>query len=177
MPEFGVARDVPTNLDLERCLAIASTWLEACQEQHPACTIEEAALLPSRLLDLGTGKRVDEVHLREFRNVDRDHIRYMTLSHCWGKEEFLTTTKSTLLERKTGILVSQLPKTFQDAIEITHGLGTRYLWIDSLCIIQDDISDWEFESAKMASIYSGSFRVDESNTNQFIHGKSISLHL
>jgi hypothetical protein len=47
-----------------------------------------------------------------------------------------------------------LPKTFQDAIQITRGLGFRYLWIDSLCIIQDDLEDWRIESATMARIYS-----------------------
>ena len=47
-----------------------------------------------------------------------------------------------------------LPKTFQHAIQITRGLGFRYLWIDSLCIIQDDPEDWRIESATMAQIYS-----------------------
>ncbi|PQE03115.1 heterokaryon incompatibility protein [Rutstroemia sp. NJR-2017a BVV2] len=46
--------------------------------------------------------------------------------------------------------------TFQNAVQITRALGLRYLWIDSLCIIQDDKDDWQFESAKMANIYLGS---------------------
>lgn len=51
----------------------------------------------------------------------------------------------------------ELPKTFQEAIALTRKLGVRYLWIDSLCIIQDDHHGWEVESAKMATIYSLSY--------------------
>jgi len=50
-----------------------------------------------------------------------------------------------------------LPKTFQDAVKITQRIGKRYLWIDSLAIIQDDTQDWESEAAKMAVIYENSF--------------------
>ncbi|PVH85645.1 HET-domain-containing protein, partial [Cadophora sp. DSE1049] len=59
----------------------------------------------------------------------------------------------TLAERYRNIMFSQLPKTFQDAVQITRALGFRFLWIDSICIIQDDKTDWEIESAKMAGIY------------------------
>lgn len=64
-----------------------------------------------------------------------------------------TTTRESLAERYRNIPFSQLPKTSQDAVQITRALGFRYLWIDSLCIIQDDTTDWELESAKMAGIY------------------------
>lgn len=56
-----------------------------------------------------------------------------------------------------GIVWSDLPKTFQDAIEITRALGFSHIWINSLCIVQDDDYDWALESSKMASIYSNSF--------------------
>jgi hypothetical protein len=63
------------------------------------------------------------------------------------------TTNSTLPNHKQGIYVNTLPKTYQDAILITRQLGRRYIWIDSLCIIQDSKSDWESEAAKMADVY------------------------
>lgn len=69
----------------------------------------------------------------------------------------LTTTLDTIAQRRLNIKFSELPKTFQDAVHITRALGLRYLWIDSLCIIQDDKRDWEIESAKMAGIYTGSY--------------------
>jgi hypothetical protein len=50
--------------------------------------------------------------------------------------------------------ISSLPLTFQDAILITRKLGYQYLWIDSLCIVQDSSQDWQRESVKMSEIYS-----------------------
>jgi hypothetical protein len=58
--------------------------------------------------------------------------------------------------RKKGIAWNELSETFQNAIVITEKLGLRYLWIDSLCIIQDNLLDWEIESKNMADIYEGS---------------------
>jgi hypothetical protein len=81
---------------------------------------------------------------------------YTTLSHCWAEAQIITTTKATFLSRMKQITWMSLSKTFQDAIIITHKLGLRFIWIDSLCIIQDDILDWETESKKMASIYESS---------------------
>ena len=46
-----------------------------------------------------------------------------------------------------------LPKQFQDAVLVTRMLGIQYLWIDSLCIIQDSPEDWQEQSALMGQIY------------------------
>ena len=78
---------------------------------------------------------------------------YCALSHCWGSSKPLCTTKATLGERESGIPQHLLPQTFQNAIVVTRRLSIRYLWIDSLCIIQDDKLDWQRESACMASVY------------------------
>lgn len=56
-------------------------------------------------------------------------------------------------ERSKGIEFHDLPKTFQDAVSVTRSLGIRYLWIDSLCILQGDVHDWEVESGRMAEVY------------------------
>ncbi|KAH7321963.1 heterokaryon incompatibility protein-domain-containing protein [Rhexocercosporidium sp. MPI-PUGE-AT-0058] len=69
----------------------------------------------------------------------------------------IQTTRSSLTAWTRGIPWQELPKTFQDAIIVTRELGVRYLWIDALCIVQDDTQDWEIESAKMASVYSNSY--------------------
>jgi len=69
----------------------------------------------------------------------------------------ITTTKDTLPERYSGILWQNLPLSFQDAITATAELGIRYLWIDSLCIVQDDATDWSEQSSKMAEIYANSY--------------------
>ncbi|KAJ5999400.1 HET-domain-containing protein [Penicillium sp. IBT 35674x] len=52
-----------------------------------------------------------------------------------------------------GIAYEILPKTFQDAVVFTRKLGYRFLWIDSLCIVQDDSEDWLAEAGRMAGIY------------------------
>jgi hypothetical protein len=80
--------------------------------------------------------------------------RYIALSHCWGKEQLITTTQATFWDRVSGIPLDSLPKTFQDAVQLTRRLKIRYLWIDSLCIIQDSASDWKKEAALMDSVYS-----------------------
>jgi Heterokaryon incompatibility protein (HET) len=79
--------------------------------------------------------------------------QYATLSHCWGKAQPLTTTSATLEERLRGIPLTLLPQTFGEAIHLTRKFQLQYLWIDSLCIIQDSRNDWEVESAKMDQIY------------------------
>lgn len=64
------------------------------------------------------------------------------------------TFKDNIDDRIQGIEVHKLPKTFQDAVRVTRELGKRYLWIDSLCIIQDDPDDWKREAMKMETVYS-----------------------
>jgi hypothetical protein len=55
------------------------------------------------------------------------------------------------------ISYDEMSKSFKDAIVVARALGIRYLWIDSLCICQDDYNDWEREAAKMGSVYSNSY--------------------
>jgi hypothetical protein len=79
---------------------------------------------------------------------------YVSLSHCWGDSVYpAKTTSQTLDQNRKSIPWSTLPKTFQDAIFFTRWLRIRYLWIDSLCIIQDSREDWLEESVKMMHIY------------------------
>lgn len=70
-----------------------------------------------------------------------------------------TLTRDSISERFRNIPLRDLPKTFVDAITLVKRLGTRYLWIDSLCIIQDDADDWARESARMSDVYSGAHLV------------------
>lgn len=85
-----------------------------------------------------------------------DSIPYATLSHCWGNIDFLKLTTKIQASFLVSIPISELSQTFRDAIEITRQLGVQFLWIDSLCIIQDDPKDWELEASKMGAVYRGS---------------------
>ena len=77
----------------------------------------------------------------------------MTLSHCWGGTVPLTLTSATFAKFIVDIPYFDLPRTFQEAIRITRNFGIRYLWIDSLCIIQESREDWKREAAMMGEVY------------------------
>ncbi|TRX92944.1 hypothetical protein FHL15_006082 [Xylaria flabelliformis] len=81
--------------------------------------------------------------------------RYCALSHCWGSPNNrpLRTVKENLESHLAGIPLSKLPKTFLEASILTRELGIDYLWIDSLCIVQDDPDDWFREAQVMGSVY------------------------
>ena len=83
---------------------------------------------------------------------------YTTLSYSWGTGASgpSRTTKNNFHEHLCDISWSKLTKTVQDAIYVTHALDIKFLWVDSLCIIQDDPKDWENEAAKMSDIFAGS---------------------
>jgi hypothetical protein len=77
----------------------------------------------------------------------------MTLSHCWGKANFMKLTNESIRDFRQGISVETLPKTFQDAIKFARELEVRWLWIDALCIIQYDKDDWQEQSKQMHDVY------------------------
>lgn len=81
--------------------------------------------------------------------------RYCALSHCWGPPEKqpLTTTRVNIQNHLLGIPLKQLPKTFRDTVRLAQGIGIKYVWIDSLCIIQGDSQDWHSEAKEMGTIY------------------------
>ncbi|PMD19341.1 heterokaryon incompatibility, partial [Hyaloscypha hepaticicola] len=66
--------------------------------------------------------------------------------------------------------LATLPKTFQDAVLITRDLGVRYLWIDSLCIIQDSDEDWEQEAARMSEVYANGYVMLAAHGSENCHG-------
>ncbi|KIW18650.1 hypothetical protein PV08_02939 [Exophiala spinifera] len=82
---------------------------------------------------------------------------YVALSHRWGKIMPLTLRKNDVETFKSGMPLSKLPKRFQDAVEIARWMDIDYIWIDSLCIIQDSDADWSSESSKMGDIYANSY--------------------
>ncbi|KAG9246096.1 hypothetical protein BJ878DRAFT_417674, partial [Calycina marina] len=73
---------------------------------------------------------------------------YACLGHCWGTSKHFMTEESSLSERRGCIRTADMPNTFKFAIEITRNPGMQYLWIDSLCIVQDSQNDWAQETAK-----------------------------
>ncbi|KAF2469748.1 HET-domain-containing protein, partial [Lindgomyces ingoldianus] len=84
---------------------------------------------------------------------------YVTLSHCWGGVDFARLLKGTLHNFQERIPLNELPLTFRDTIHFARRLSSkvRYIWIDSLCIIQDDFDDWLAESTQMYEVYRNSY--------------------
>ncbi|KAK0666982.1 heterokaryon incompatibility protein-domain-containing protein [Cercophora samala] len=136
-----------------------SQWLELCHQGHDTCIPPGSALhtkqwYPSRLISVQAGS----VRLIETMETTLTGP-YLTLSHRWPANASVYTQLKgdNLGSLKTGVDVACLSQVFQDAIVYTRRLGVDYIWIDSLCIIQDSKEDWEAESATMADIYSRSY--------------------
>ncbi|KAF2742809.1 HET-domain-containing protein [Sporormia fimetaria CBS 119925] len=127
------------------------SWLHRCIHEHGHRKSEDMAL-PSRLLDVSYEPNSTHSQVRLIENTESDVI-YTALSHCWGSTQRLKATSATLDSMKRGISFESLPKTFIDAVIVTRHLGVKYLWIDSLCIQQDNTHDWQSEASKMAAIY------------------------
>ena len=104
---------------------------------------------------MGTQDGSDPCRLYETQGEIAD---YIALSHCWGAPELtFQTTRETLEENQLQLPWDKLSRTFQDAIHATRRIGKRYLWIDSLCIIQDSNEDWDQESSVMGDIYKNAY--------------------
>jgi hypothetical protein len=145
--------------------ALLRAWLRWCDESHDCNKhyVESNTELPTRLLYVGDpdDPGYDPNVLRLDCATQIDGGKYIALSHCWGelpiedKKQFCTTWDN-IIRRLEGFSISDLPKTFQDAVEVTRELRIPYLWIDSLCIIQyeDNKKDWKLESGRMEKVFS-----------------------
>ncbi|KAI0112495.1 heterokaryon incompatibility protein-domain-containing protein [Nemania sp. FL0031] len=152
LASFGLGVTVCKDPMSASSVSTAKDWLENCVLNHESCRPEPGATtLPTRFLDVNDGCNNDTLFLRE--NSDGLDHRYVALSHCWGTSRPLCLTSDTLESHKQGIPTEALPDTFQDAVTIVRALGLRYLWIDSLCIVQDDPEDWRNEAGRMAWVY------------------------
>ncbi|SPO07796.1 uncharacterized protein DNG_10491 [Cephalotrichum gorgonifer] len=156
MAPFIRGRRVLDSLDT-RALDFAIPGLDNCNKFHKCLDTNSPPLLPSRVVDVGTSESGQTVRLIE--PASGTTARYLALSYCWGTEETFKTTRDIMSKRKKGIHIKDLPQTFRDAVAVTRHIGERYLWIDSICICQDDKEDWERESVRMGAIYSGAFLV------------------
>lgn len=133
-------------------------WIDHCLKHHEACyyPLEDPAL-PTRVVDVGT---IDHPTTKVLETKGA-HGRWIALSYCWGPEDparpRLKTTIATLEEYKNKFPYDLIPRVIQDATMVARGLGIRYIWVDSFCIVQDWLADWEQEAARMASVYRDSY--------------------
>ncbi len=142
-------------------VSLARSWLNLCESQHgqkcevPALDLGDACPDPSPddLLVL-------DVHQMCLYRMPQGK-RYVALSYCWPKDmagHFLTTRSAVIDLFQTGSLAKQtknLSSVIQDAINFVYELGEQYLWIDALCIIQDDDSQKNIQIRQMDRVYGG----------------------
>lgn len=155
-PTLGPVGPRQTDVRSEECMRFMKESIAECCREHPGCAMQPESFVPTRLIYVGGGKH----ELRLCDDIPSGHnVTWAALSHCWGGGKPLSLTKSTLNGLKENINFLELPATFQDAVTVTQELGLAYVWIDSLCIVQDDKTDWEKEAARMGAVYSRAFIV------------------
>jgi hypothetical protein len=151
-----------------------NSMLQSCSTGHKSCLAVEDRLLPKRTISFQKSPSGDiSVKLQEH---EAEKGRYIALSHCWGSAPTCTTTHQNLKEYQSTIPWMALPTTFRDSIIFSLELGIHHLWIDALCIVQDNARDWEIESSKMADVYQNAFMTLAATTSSDGSGGCFSVH-
>ena len=161
-----------------------------CSQDHLRCqtasnNIANTKWAPTRLIDVGhEGSEVPARLVVTAETIsDGPKIRYSSLSHKWGTTSVVTLTRRNLEKFKHALPLNALSQTFRDSILLTRALGLQYIWIDSLCIVQDDDDDWVKESAVMGDVYKQShfniaaMAAAEGNNGLFIQSRDRTLAL
>ena len=135
-------------------------WLKHCEFSHTKCAIGDfhsypldgKCPLPLRVIDVGPSNGSTQPRLCF---PDGLQGKWIALSHCWGNKLLQPpkTTRKNLRKHEKRIPLESLPRTFHDAVLVTRALEIRYLWIDSLCIVQDDAADVAEQLPRMGEIY------------------------
>ena len=165
----GTIRNLPISdtTAADQVAAMARDWVRNCDTNHVRCRNTSEQEHPTRLVHIRTEEEKIRIRLVSNRQTLEEKIpgqpaiegRYVSLSHCWGGDLPLKSTPSTLRAYLEDIPMDRLPTTFRDAITFAHKLGMEWIWIDALCIIQDQPSkeDWLLEVSKMRQYYRNSF--------------------
>lgn len=139
------------NLLSETHINRISGWLQTCSERHEHCPgNNEAKELPKRVIEINSN---EPQSVKLVQTSPGNRAIYACLSYCWGNGGQYCTYTHNIESHLQHISVSDLPAAVADAIRLCRALQIPYLWVDALCIIQDDKVDWSREAAAMARIY------------------------
>ncbi|KAK9802264.1 hypothetical protein SCARD494_00197 [Seiridium cardinale] len=143
--------------DTDALFTLAKGWVGHCRTRHKLCHHRTGQIpMPTRVLKIeSTNGMLDHVRLCQSSDEPSCNAPYLALSHCWGEQNIIQLVSKDLAALRRNIPISELLRNFRDAALITARLGFAYLWIDSLCIIQDSNEDKAREIPKMADIYGG----------------------
>jgi hypothetical protein len=170
----------PVELDVNSAKNIDTTkvWIKTCQESHQRCRKYVETKLPIRLIDVGSSETLPKLR----RSGPSELGKYLALSYCWGGAQTAQATTINLPEYENAIPMLSLPQTIRDAVQVTRQLGIKYLWVDSLCIVQDDDKDKRQNLSQMCSIYQNalltiSAACTESSNSGFLYKRSLPVRL
>ena len=158
-------RSSDTSTGSHAAVALMRSWIKKCEHDHQVCgkkSFDTVSAYPKRLLDVSRaeGESGAVLLVLSSKLLQQHEIpKYATLSHRWKPGQVCITTASTEPEyAREGIPTNSLSRTFREACITVKSLGLRYLWIDSLCIIQqgDDASKAQ-EILKMADYYQNAY--------------------
>lgn len=133
-------------------------WLQSiCEDLNRETRRLPRHLIPTRLIDVRATATSDCRLVVTDPEAPPTDTRYIALSYCWGNQEEskaqLTTRRGSLKERLRGFTLAEASPVLRDAVEVARALGIPHLWVDSVCIVQDDRLDWEKEAANMSLVY------------------------
>lgn len=142
----------------QRIATCSAFHTDRCRRGIGGSVVDDVSgtLFPTRLIHIDSA----DYHVLRVVEMKGQRGRYATLSHCWGppSKQPTRSLQSNINHFHRRLPWEILSKTFQDAIYVCHtALSLEYLWIDSICIIQDDLVDWENEAPKMGQYYQNSF--------------------
>lgn len=122
---------------------------------------QPSSFLPTRLIDVGEDSTAVPRLIVSSDIVQPQEAKYAALSYCWGTAEDaktqFKTVHETLDERCQSLPYEMMTATSRDAVALTRAIDLRYVWIDALCIVQDDLEDWKHESSQMNLVYRHAF--------------------
>lgn len=154
--ESGLPEDLSSNTGSKETWTTIGKWLQECSNHHQCLANANKNWYPTRLVEILSNDtwRVIRSGSQSFKPTQG----YLTLSHRWGNGDFARLTTQNLSAFENGQPMTVLRKIFQDALIAAQCIGIPYVWIDSLCIIQDGDggADWRHESVLMAEVYSNS---------------------
>lgn len=154
-PASAFFHTYPVNLDVASIQSFeqAKNWVGMCASRHPECIRWVSTVMLLRLIDV-MPTSTDRVSLVE---TSGQLLQFAALSYCWGKEAFLATHTTNSSQHLHGIFVPDLPQATQDAIRCTRRLGLPYVWVDALCIVQDDDTEKQKEISRMKDFHRSTY--------------------
>ena len=140
-------------------IKVLTEWINSCDKTHK-CYSKNLAFFPTRIIEISKTNSETVRVLYDTTTLDSTH-KYFALSHRWGQpgkyRKFCTNTVDVIGRKERTIKIIDLPRTFRDAVTVTRNLGVPYLWIDSICIVQDDKDDWSREAKLMEQVFSSAY--------------------